>query len=88
LGHLEDDALRSAIVRTYTLLKGLADTHVVNNELHQKLDLMTQSTFGYAAANNSWIEFAWEIKAVYTQTKENVDRLNELLQQSLQRQHK
>ena len=33
LGHVEDDQLRAAIVRTYTLAKGLIDTHLVNNDL-------------------------------------------------------
>lgn len=32
LGHVENDELRSAIVRTYTLAKGLIDSHLLDND--------------------------------------------------------
>jgi hypothetical protein len=54
LGRVKDDSLRNAIVRTYTLSKGLVDSYRMNNEFVAKLEL----------ANNM---FAATKEAVYQQ---------------------
>jgi hypothetical protein len=91
LGHIDDDELRAAIVRTYTLAKGLVDTHLVNNDLLTQynavagLDLRTYSGVIQQNQQNSlqrWKAFGIEMKSAYQQTKESVEKLLQLLDQS------
>ena len=90
-GHVEDDELRAAIVRTYTLAKGLIDTHLVNNDLLFQynnvagLDLKTYSAVlqqNQQNATQRWKAFGAEIRTAYQQTKESVSLLLHLLSQS------
>jgi gas vesicle protein len=93
LGLVEDDRLRAAIVRTYTLSKGLVDTHLLNN------DLLTQknnvSGFeGHPLSTSpalqqyrhkvlqQWKSFGSELKTAYQQTKESVELLLRLMEES------
>jgi hypothetical protein len=91
LGHVENDELRAAIVRTYTLAKGLIDTHLVNNDLlfHYnnvaELDLKTYSAVlqqNQQRTKRDWQAFGVEIKTAYRQTKESVTLLLRLLNES------
>ena len=94
LGHVEDDQLRVAIVRTYTLAKGLVDTHLVNNDLLALHKQMAQVNLGATApmragaqgfinkALTDWQTFGGEVKTTYVQTKESVDLLLRLLNES------
>jgi len=94
LGHVEDDQLRTAIVRTYTLAKGLVDTHLVNNDLLAHHNQMAQVNLGGASvmragaqgfinkALTEWQTFGGEVKTAYMQTKESVDLLLRLLNES------
>jgi hypothetical protein len=58
LGHVKDHELRTSIVRTYTLAKGLIDSHLINNDLLQQynaisaLDVRSYSV-GFARACRS-----------------------------------
>lgn len=95
LGHVEDDQLRAAIVRTYTLGKGLVDTHLVNNDLLAQhmavasVDLSSNMKLAnpFLVENQKrvarrWQEFGAEIKAAYDQTRHSVENLLKLLNES------
>lgn len=91
LGHVEDDQLRAAIVRTYTLAKGLIDTHLVNNDLlvqYENISGFDVSSYSAIIQQNQqntirrWKAFGTEIKTAYNLTKESVTLLLDLLNQS------
>jgi hypothetical protein len=96
LGHVENDQLRTAIVRTYTLAKGLVDTHLLNNDLLAQHKAVAQFDLRPAATPFStqilqqnqqrvmqqWKAFGTEIKNAYFQTRHSVEQLLELLSQS------
>lgn len=75
LGHVEDDQLRAAIVRTYTLAKGLIDTHLVNNDLlvqYENISGFDVSSYSAIIQQNQqntirrWKAFGTEIKTANT----------------------
>ncbi len=92
LGHVENDELRTAIVRTYTLAKGLVDTHLLNNDLLAKHKAVSEFDLRQFAnpilrqnqerVKQDWQAFGAEIKTAYQQTKESVSLLFHLLSQS------
>lgn len=92
LGHVEDDELRSAIVRTYTLAKGLIDTHLVNNDLLERMNAVAVTIYGTPQqliaqqekliASENWQAFGTELKTAYQQTKQSMERLVQLLDKS------
>jgi hypothetical protein len=89
LGHVEDDKLRVAIIRAYTLAKGLVDSHLLNNDLlakHRDTQGFGLSSQTGAAAH--WRDFGITIKAAYEETKESVELLLQLLNQSELLRHK
>jgi len=94
LGHVEDDQLRTAIIKTYTLAKGLIDSHLVNNDLlayHRQMERVNLGPTALFAAGvegfkqkalNEWKTFGPEVKTAYQQTKESVELLLHLLNES------
>lgn len=95
LGHIENDELRSAIVRAYTLFKRLIDVHLLNNDLRERHNEVIKSRgadpYGYAwrqfnesvqRAFDEWQEFGGEVKKAYLETKNSVADLLKLLDKS------
>jgi hypothetical protein len=91
LGHVEDDELRAAIVRTYTFAKGLIDSHLINNNLLQQyraisgLNVSSYSSIIQQNQQNTIRQrkaFGSEVKKAYQQTKESIGVLLELMRRS------
>lgn len=84
LGRVEDDELRTLIVRTYNLAKGIVDSFRMNNEMNSKLEnaqllaLQTQNPAFTQIANvqhQNLVNYATMLKARHNELKDHVERL-------------